>query len=142
MPKEIHDKQAPTMKTITIQDESATGKILNQLLLDLEDEVITIKDLIRLRVTNEVTTYNAHQGTKFQGLVQPTELEKQLNKPNNRQKRLIDAEKQFYVAMEAFQNNGFFVLVDNKQITDPNEEIVLTNNTPVSFIKLTPLVGG
>ncbi|MGB0522174.1 MAG: hypothetical protein ACPGJS_04400 [Flammeovirgaceae bacterium] len=129
------------MKRITIQDESATGKILNELLLELEQEVITVKELIRLRVKSEVDRYNTEKEERFQGLVQPTALEERLNQSQSK-KRLVDAEKQFYVAMEAFQNNGFFVLIDNQQVTDPEEEVIITDHTSVSFIKLTPLVGG
>lgn len=130
------------MKTITIQDESATGKILYKLLLELESEIITIKELIRLRVHAEVERYNTQSNQGFQGLVQPSQEEHQRNQSLKNKKRLVDAEQQFYVALEAFQNNGFFVLVDNQQVSDLATEIILTQNTAVSFIKLTPLVGG
>ena len=130
------------MKTITIQDESATGKILHELLLELADEIISVKELIRLRVFAEVERYNAQKNLDFQGLIQPTQQEQQLNQTAKNKKKLVDAEQQLYVALEAFQNNGFFLLVDNQQVTDLDSEIILTKNTAISFIKLTPLVGG
>jgi len=47
-----------------------------------------------------------------------------------------------YVALDAFQKNGFFILVDNKQLEELNQEIRLTEHSKISFVKLTPLIGG
>jgi hypothetical protein len=41
-----------------------------------------------------------------------------------------------------FLKNGYFVLIDNIQAETLEQEILLTNKTTVSFVKLTPLVGG
>jgi len=54
----------------------------------------------------------------------------------------IDAEKQTYVALDAFQKNGFFMLVNDYQVGDLHEEILVDEHTKVSFVRLTPLVGG
>jgi len=136
------DQNSGKMKTLTIQDESATGKIIHQLLLELEQEVITVAALIKLRVTHEVAQYNAERSQKFQGLVQPTALEQQVNEYQQNKVKTVDAEQQCFVALEAFKNNGFFVLIDNQQVTDLDTEILVNETTAVSFIKLTPLVGG
>lgn len=73
----------------------------------------------------------------------PTEAETTLNgikvKPK---KHLIDAKKQVEVAIEAFSRNGFFVLVDDKQFEHLEDEIIVEKTTSISFVKLTPLVGG
>lgn len=55
---------------------------------------------------------------------------------------MIDAEKQVYVALDAFTKNGYFLLIDTIQSESLEQEVFLKSTTSISFIKLTPLVGG
>jgi hypothetical protein len=130
------------MKTITINDETAIGKVLNQISIEVENEIMTVRELIKARVFAEVESYNERLPEYFSGLVQPTEAERVLNGYKMRERRKIDAERQFYIALDAFQKNSFFLLIDNRQPDTLDEEVLVTNDTTVSFIKLTPLVGG
>jgi hypothetical protein len=130
------------MKTITINDETAIGKVLNQISIEVENEIMTVRELIKARVFAEVESYNERLPEYFSGLVQPTEAERVLNGYKMRERRKIDAERQFYIALDAFQKNSFFLLIDNRQPDTLDEEVLITNDTTVSFIKLTPLVGG
>ncbi len=130
------------MKKITIQDESMTGKLLNELLLQIDAETITVADLIKARVYAEVEQFNKSTGPNYFGLVQPAAAERVLNGYKMKKGAVIDAEKQTYVALDAFQKNGFFVLVDDYQVGDLTEEILIDDHTKVSFVRLTPLVGG
>jgi len=41
-----------------------------------------------------------------------------------------------------FERNGFFVLVGDRQVTNLDDPVSLTGNPEISFVKLTPLVGG
>jgi hypothetical protein len=59
-----------------------------------------------------------------------------------RHRRPIDWEKQAAKAVEAFERNGFFSLVDDRQAESLDDTIQLTPTTTVSFVKLVPLVGG
>lgn len=128
--------------TLTITDETFTGDIINSISLDFEKELITVAEIIEQRVRKEVENYNAKMSDYFQGLVMPSDAEKSLNGYKIKNKRTIDAEQQAYIALGAFQKNGFFVLIDDKQAEDLNEKVLLHNKIKVSFIKLTPLVGG
>lgn len=130
------------MKTITINDETAVGKILNQISLEVEKEIMTVRDFIQARVYAEVKNYNEKLPEYFSGLIQPTDAERVLNGFKIRDRRQIDAEKQYFTALDAFQKNTFFLLVDNRQPDSLDEEILVTNDTIISFIKLIPLVGG
>lgn len=130
------------MKELTIRDESMTGNLLNKLVLKVEDETLTVEDLIKARVTAEVAQYNEKKSGLYNGLVQPEEAERVLNGFKMRKHRNIDAEKQSYVALDAFQKNGFFILVDDYQVGDLQEEILVDDTTKISFVRLTPLVGG
>ena len=128
--------------TITIKDETFAGKILNEITLQFQSETVTVKDIITGRVTQEVDSYNERLTGFFNGLVEPTDAEKTLNGYKLKPKKTIDAEKQVYIALEAFLKNGYFVLIDNIQSESLEQQVLLTGSTTVSFVKLTPLIGG
>ena len=113
--------------------------------LEFSSERITVRELIRERVYQEVSDYNfriRREGGLFRGLVQPTEAERTLNGFKMPKNRDIDWEAQFERAIEAFGRNGFFILIGNRQAEALDETIVIRSETQVSFVKLTPLVGG
>ena len=127
---------------ITVSDITTSGDILNKISLDIQNEKTTLREIISSRIHSEVIEYNKNLSEFFNGLVQPKDSEKTLNGYKLKKKRVLDPEKQAYIALESFSKNGFFVLVDNKQVSDLNEELIVTDLTPVQFVKLTPLVGG
>jgi len=127
---------------LVIKDETFSGDILNEIEIAVEKELVTVADIIRARVTAEVDRYNNRADEYFKGLIQPTDTEQTLNGFKMKAKRKIDPEKQVYVALDAFQKNGYFVLIDNLQAESLEQEVLLTVDTTVSFVKLTPLVGG
>jgi hypothetical protein len=133
--------------TLTIRDESATGDVTNEIPLEFPSERITVRELIRERVYQEVQDFNLRTHDRlFRGLVQPTDAERVLNgsRPEYRLKtaRQIDWRTQFENAVAAFERNGFFVLIDDRQAESLDQEFVIRGGTQVSFVKLTPLVGG
>jgi hypothetical protein len=128
--------------TLTIKDETATGTVTNEVQVSLASELTTVKDLIEARVRAEVAAYNHKEPEYYRGLVQPSDAEATLNGYKLKERRKLDAGQQCRVALEAFERNGYFVLIDNIQATTPDQMVVVNPNTAVSFIKLTPLVGG
>lgn len=130
------------MITLTIKDETASGDILNEILIKVENERTTLKDIITARVLSEVNAYNNTNPEYFKGLIQPNEAERTLNGFRIKKKKKIDGEQQVYVALDAFLKNGYFVIVDDEQVTDYDQEILVSEDTSISFLKLTPLVGG
>lgn len=127
---------------LTIKDETFAGQVLNEVLLEFENSSVTLKEIIEARVRNEVQNYNTRLNGFYTGLVEPTDAERTLNGYKIKPARIIDEEKQVYVALEAFLKNAYFVLVDDKQAESLDEEVVLAPYRSVSFVKLTPLVGG
>lgn len=126
---------------VTIKDQ-VNLKTSNEINVTFEKESITVKDLIEARVRKEVNDFNTKLPEYFNGLVQPEDAEKTLNGYRVKERKRIDAEKQVYVALNAFQNNAYFVLVDNKQVDHLDQELRISSTTNISFMKLTPLVGG
>lgn len=130
------------MKVLTLTDESLSGSILHQIAIEIENEKLTVRELIQARVNKEVELYNSKLPEYFKGLVQPTDAEMQLNGYKMKERRKIDPEKQVYIALDAFQRNGFFILIDDRQAEDLEQEFLVNEDTRISFVRLTPLVGG
>ena len=133
--------------TLTVRDETASGDVYHELPLEFPSERLTVRELIRERVYQEVQDFNrkAHEQI-FRGLVQPTDTERVLNGKSSayrlKKHRDIDWKQQFEKATEAFNRNGFLVLVDNKEAENLDQEFTIGHGTEVSFVRLTMLVGG
>jgi hypothetical protein len=131
--------------TLTIRDQTPTGVSLHEFPLEFPSERITVRELIRERVYQEVSEYNFRrrkEAIDFRGLVQPTDAERTLNGFKVPKNRDIDWEAQYERAIEAFGRNGFFILVNDRQCETLDETIEVKPSTQVSFVKLLPLVGG
>jgi hypothetical protein len=128
--------------TLTIRDESTSGQKINTFTLECLTERMTVRELIRARIYQEVQDFNLEEPGYFNGLVEPAQAEKALNGYRLRQPRKIDWQDQYEKALDAFSRNGFFILIDDKQAESLDQEFEVKANTEVSFIKLVPLVGG
>lgn len=128
---------------ITIKDATFSGDILNEIEIAVQNERTTVKDLIAARVTSEVKSYNEKLPEYFKGLIQPSDAEKTLNGFRlKRREKKIDVEKQIWTALDSFQKNGYFILIDNQQAEDLDQEVLVSKTTEISFVKLTQLIGG
>ena len=129
---------------LLIRDETTVslGKTEHRFTVHVSGEKISVRELIRLRVNQEVEEFNSRQPAVFRMLVQPNDTERTLNGYKFHKPRLVDAMTQYDKAIEAFEGNGFIVLVDDYQIESLDDEIALRPETSVTFLKLVPLVGG
>ena len=128
--------------TLTVHDETTSGQKTNTFTLDCLTERMTVRALIQARIYQEVQDYNQREPQYFRGLVEPTNAERVLNGYKLKPKRKIDWQEQYNRALEAFERNGFFVLVGDKQAETLDAEFEVKVDTEVSFVKLVPLVGG
>jgi hypothetical protein len=128
--------------SVTVRDETATGKPIDSWVLPDLPATISARELVRLRVREEVARFNAAEREYFRGLVQPDDTEATLNGYRVRERRRLDWERQADAACAAFAHNGFVMLVGDRQIDDLDETIDLTTDPQVAFVKLVPLVGG
>ena len=128
--------------SVTIKDETSAGKAFNTVKIELPTSLVTVQEIIEKRVIAEVNEYNKKRNENYFGLVQPDGAEVILNGFRLQKFRTIDAKKQIEIAKHAFLNNGFFMLIDNIQAASLEQTFVLHNQSEISFVKLTPLVGG
>ena len=130
------------MLSVLIHDETSSGQRTHSFTLDHLTERLTVRELLRARIYQEVQDFNLSQPEHFRGLVEPTAAERTLNGFKLKAKRQLDWQEQFTRACEAFERNGFFVLVGQRQAETLDEAFEVKVNTEVSFVKLVPLVGG
>ncbi|MFB9881211.1 hypothetical protein ACFFMN_25075 [Planobispora siamensis] len=130
------------MASVIFRDETMTGRAVEEFELPGLPERISARELVRLRVREEVARHNAAPSHRFRGLVRPTDAEAELNGYRMRTARRLDWERQADAAEAAFARNGFLLLAGDRQIEDLDTEIDLTVDPVVSFVKLIPLVGG
>lgn len=131
--------------TVTVRDETPTGRRLAELGLQFAAEQTTVRELIRARVEQEVRLHNAKSGlgrARFFGLVQPSDAERELNGYRLSKPRRIDFERQVETALRAFERGQVLVVVDGRQVDELDREITLSPQSSISFLKLVPLVGG
>ncbi|WP_217449191.1 hypothetical protein [Deinococcus sp. JMULE3] len=130
---------------VQILDETTTRPHPTPALtLDFTEETVTIRELIRRRVYQECTDHNATQTQRFRGLVIPEGMERDLNSPATPRPHRIHWEQQYARATEAFTRNGLIILIGDRQAESLDETVTLRLDEPldVTFLKLTPLVGG
>ena len=131
------------MTTVRIRDEETTGgSAAREWLLELLTERVTVRELIRSRVHQEVKDHNARAAETFTGLVRPVGATDGPGGWRVERGRRIDWKEQFEKALEAFTANRVLVLVDDRQVTSLDTELVTTPATRVTFLRLLPLVGG
>jgi hypothetical protein len=130
--------------SVTIMDQPGAGRVAAAITLDGIDSRITLRDLIRTRVREEVARYNAASARTdvFRGLVMPDGAEPVPGGFRMPKPRRVDWEQQAGQALESFRRNGFFVLVADRQVTELDEALELTADTDIRFIRLVQLVGG
>jgi hypothetical protein len=131
------------MTTVLIRDEETTGgRTAREWALELLTERITVRELVRSRVYQEVKDHNARAAETFVGLVRPVGAQEGPGGWRVERGRQIDWKEQFEKALEAFRTNRVLVLVDDQQVTSLDADLVVTPGTRVTFLRLLPLVGG
>ena len=126
--------------TLSILYETTAGERGNAGAFQFDDATLTLCELIRVFVQEEVKRFNEAGSEVFRGLVQPDPSERILN--GVRERPVLDWERQFAKAIAAFKGNGFLVLLDERQITELDETLHLSPQSQLTFLKLVPLMGG
>lgn len=121
---------------VKVVDESSSGAVVAESVFIFPSQAISVRELIRTRVIQEVQKLNedADSTEARTGLVRPG--------GGNAQQRPVDSEIQCSIALEAFSSSGFFLFVNQEQMTSLDQTVLVTPNTKVSFVRLVALVGG
>jgi hypothetical protein len=122
--------------TLTIYDETLMGSKMPRLKLEFPGSSITVRDLIRDRIYQEVQHYNQTQPDYFRGLVPPNDSEPGLQGYQRLSKhRPVDFEAHYEKALQVFERSGFMILVNACPVETLDTEIPLTHQPTISFLQ-------
>ena len=128
-----------------------TGKTDN-ISVSFTSERLTLAELIQQKVAARVRQLNIQVDNKevssrflsaTERLLNQAAFQKQIQDAKLKiEEARLEPEKAGYEALAGFQQNAFFVIIDGQQRENLEEELVLTQDSEVQFIRLVPLVGG
>lgn len=123
--------------------------------IDLLNEHLTVRELITQTVEEQVRDLLIHRkldNEKARQILQrqyltEEEIQKQatsgvVKQPSKKPHSYIDSAVQVNKAILAFDNGTFMIVVDGRQLEDLDEMIALSPSSKVTFVRMTPLVGG
>lgn len=129
---------APVM--VTVQDRTGAGKLTGTITLAGIDSRITVRDLIRTQVREDVARYNATLTGIFRGLAMPEGAQPAPGGFRMPEGRGVDWEQQADRTLEAWAHGGFSVRVGDRWLNSLNEILELTAESDIRFIRLVQLV--
>ena len=130
------------MPTLEVFDETAGRGPQAADAVSFSQTRVTVRDIIVERVRQEALRRNKGGGLKRPALVEPGPVEQLLNPPQPRAVKPVDVERQCEIALQAFKDRGFVLLVDDRHLDSLDDEVELGAESRVTFLRLVPLVGG
>lgn len=126
------DTTAGARPPTTMDASSVTAENVPPMVLEFLTEHVTVREIIRARVYQDVQDEKLHNAAKRARLVQP----------GLRAAGEPDFERAFTVACDAFTKHAFILLVGNSQAGSLDQRFTITPGMEVTFLRLVPLVGG
>lgn len=113
--------------------------------LHLMAERLTARELICRRVAEEIKLINERGPNRecaraFLVQVEPGPVEQQLNLPKYGQ--TLSEEAEFTKALRGFGARSYVMLFNDRQVDSLDEELTVTENSKLIFLRMVPLVGG
>lgn len=130
--------------TLTVRDESIDGRSAYEWTLDVFNERLSVRELIRSRIYQEVQEYNKNHPHTYRGLIQPPTEERLTASDSIRLSplKVVDPERQCERAYEAFRAGKILILIGDAQADDLDDEFDICAGTAVTFLRLSLIVGG
>lgn len=131
------------MLTLNVLEKTATGAERDDFQVCLPNGEMTVRDLIcrcvdfRLSAIRELPV-----GSQRYTCLVPNDDERLLNGDKPRKRPELDVQKHYERVFQAFDSNQIMLFVDGHQFENLDDEIVVTPDSQVTFLKLVPLVGG
>lgn len=129
------------MATITITDTSTDLTTRETFSLDFLTERVTVRELIRSRVYQAVSEHNAAARKRFLEWVEAGAAGGRRN-PSAHEPASIDWEAHYQSALGAFEKGHYLIFVDSQPARDLDAELELAAETEITFLRMTPLIGG
>ncbi len=126
--------------TVTIKDVTGAGKVTGTITIESIDSRITLRDLIRIQVREEVARYNATLTGIFRGLAMPAGALPASGGFALPAGRGVEWEQQADRTLDAWAHGGFSVRVGDRWVSSLNEVLELTAESDIRFVRLVRLV--
>ena len=126
--------------TVTINDVTGGGKVMDAITIEGIHNRITLRELIRAQVREAVTRYNANPAGAFRGFVIPDGARPAPGGYLVPAGRCVDWEVQAARTVDACVHGGFRVSVSNRWASHLDEVLELTAESNIRFVRLVQLV--
>lgn len=123
--------------------------------IDLLNDSLTVEELISLTVEEQVRDLLIHrkldaekarQILQRQYLTEADVREQSMHgavkHPTEKPQKAIDTQMEIMKALKGFEQGAYIIVVDGKQVEKLDEVVTLLVQSKVTFVRLTPLVGG
>ena len=129
---------------LLIHDEDARGNRIHSFRMPNTNAVskYSVRELIKARIENEVNRFNIQCPVCFFTLVQPEDAELTIKGYRLKKHRAISWQSQFEAALQGFEKKSFIVHANGKDFQALDEQIEITDDTDITFIKFMEVVGG
>lgn len=136
---------------VSVVDQAVGGPRSPKFQLHLATERLTCRELVSRRVREEIAILARDRKTRERTLSKNRSFlihglspaETALNgSRRDRKAPAVDEATEIESALAAFDDNRFVILFNDKQIADLDEEIVVTPESEITFLRLLPLAGG
>ena len=101
---------------------------------------MTVRELIRQKVNQEVAECESHQRPGLSGEYLSPEALVRADGPEALSPGPVDKERER--ALRAYIARDYMIVISDQRILDPEAVLTLRPDTQVEFIKILPLVGG
>lgn len=127
---------------IVAVDQVLGSTDFSQVIIDWREDVpVTLRFLIEERVRLQWDDWENDTAREANGVAEPSFYQSPIAAPARRPCPKT-VEGAIAEALQSFDTNGFFVIVDGQQVCDLDTMIRLTPKSEVRFLRLAPLVGG
>lgn len=101
---------------------------------------VTVRELLRRRIQQEVAAYNADPGKVFEGLVQPTDSVRHSDGLHMRQPRRLDADGLVDAALDAVETGLLRLEVGGETVADLDREVAVDEHDEVVAVLERPVI--
>lgn len=123
-----------------MRDVSHTGHVLGRAHVDGLPTVVSLGELLRIRIRSDVARYNAEPGPVFQGLVQPADSVRHSDGHHMKAPRVLDADRLVVAAEEAVAAGILWFVLGEEDITDLARRIDVEQEDEIIAVLRRPIV--
>lgn len=130
----------PIVSELEMRDVSHAGHELGRSHLDGLPAVVSLGELLRIRIRSDVARYNAEPGPVFVGLVQPADSVRHSDGHHLKVPRALDADRLVRAAEEAAAAGVLWFVLGDEEVTDLARRIDVDQQEEVVAVLRRPIV--